>query len=80
MRAEELIANVFHQKSRLAQSGSHANMVIMSRGNYDLIEDYRRKLPPYPPGVPDYLSQYAIFGLPIFIDNTCECEVRGDES
>ena len=76
MRAEELIVNVFRQKSQLTRGGRHANMVVMSRENYDAIEDYRRKLPPYPPGVPDYLTQHTIFGLPIFIDNECECEVR----
>ena len=76
MRAEELINDIFKQKTQLSKSGHTPEMIVMSKNNYDLLEDYRRRLTPFPDGVPDYITQYTIFGLPIFIDNGCECMVR----
>ena len=76
MRAEELINCIYKQKADLLKAGNRAEKIVMSRTNYDLLEDYRRKLPPFPPGIPDYLTQYTLFGLPIFIDNSYECEVK----
>ena len=49
--------------------------IVMPKVNYDLLEDYRRKLPLLADGVPDYFTQYALFGLPIYIDNSLDCEV-----
>jgi len=74
-RAEEIIATVFKQKRALVEAGRTPEKIVMSKSNYDMLEDYRRKLPPYPPGVPDYMTQDSLFGLTIYIDNDHECEV-----
>jgi hypothetical protein len=75
MRAEEIIAQVFKRKRELLLAGEKPEKIILSRENYETLEDYRRKLPPYPPGVPDYIGQYSLFDLPIFIDNSYDCDV-----
>ena len=76
MRAEELINSIYKQKAELLKSGAKPEKIVLSRANYDLLEDYRRKLPPLPLGIQDYLTQYTLFDLPIYIDNSFECEVR----
>ena len=74
-RAEEIIATVFKQKRALMEAGRTPEKVVMSKTNYDMLEDYRRKLPPYPLGIPDYITQDSLFGLAIYIDNDHDCEV-----
>jgi hypothetical protein len=75
VRAEELIASVYRQKRSLVEGGKAPEKVVMSKANYDILEDYRRKLPPYPLGVPDYITRDSLFGLPIYIDNNHDCDV-----
>ncbi len=74
-RAEEIIASVYKQKRTLIDEGKSPQKVVMSKSNYDMLEDYRRRLPPFPPGVPDYVTQDSLFGLAIYIDNDHECDV-----
>ena len=74
-RAEEIIATVFKQKRALMEAGRTPEKVVMSKSNYDMLEDYRRKLPPYPQGIPDYITQDSLFGLAIYIDNDHDCKV-----
>ena len=75
MRAEELIATVYKKKRSLLDGGRSPEKIVMSKANYDILEDYRRRLPPYPPGVPDYITRDSLFGLPIYIDNDHDCDV-----
>jgi len=76
VRAEELINRVYTQKSDLLRSGHRPERIVMSRANYDLLEDYRRRLAPLPPGIPDYITRYTLFNLPIYIENDTECLVK----
>jgi len=75
MRAEELINTIYMQKKALLGARTRPVKIIMPKVNYDLLEDYRRKRPLLADGVPDYFTQYALFGLPIYIDNSLDCEV-----
>ena len=75
MRAEEIIASVYKQKRELMRAGKKPEKIVLSKINHTTLEDYRRKLPPFPPGVPDYITQYSLFGLQIFIDNEQDCSV-----
>ena len=75
MRAEEIIAAVYKRRSEIVREGRRPEKVVLSKANYDLLEDYRRRLPPFPPGIPDYITQYSLFDLPIYVDDSCDCDV-----
>lgn len=75
MRAEEIIALIYRKRQELVSRGRRPVKIVLSKENCDTLEDYRRRLPPFPPGVPDYITRYSLFELPIYVDDTTDCEV-----
>ncbi len=79
MRAEELIARVWTQKKQMLAAGERPTRIVISKDDYQTIQAYHRGLGFLPDGVEDYISRYALFDLPFFLDETPECRVAGDE-
>lgn len=79
MRAEELILRVWTQKRLLREAGKSPNRIVISKSDYGAIQEYHRRLGFLPPGVEDYISRYALFDLPFFLDEKGECTVVSEE-
>lgn len=79
MRAEELIARIWTQKKQLLAAGKRPNRVVISKGDYLTIQAYHRGLGFLPDGVEDYISRYALFELPFFLDDIADCRVTSEE-
>lgn len=66
-RAQEIILDVYRQRSRLA-GGERPQRVIMNVEDYRLLQRYRALLGDAPDGRVDYLERYRLFDLEILIE------------
>jgi hypothetical protein len=67
-RAEQIIVEVYRMLRDARAQGEEPGRVIMDRETYDQLQGYRARLGELPDGKPDYLEQYALFGLEIFVE------------
>lgn len=74
-RAEEIIVEALRQKNEALSRGRTPTGVVLSRTNYDLIQHYHARLGEVQGSVEDYIGQYSLFGMPIYIDNDVACRV-----
>ncbi|MFP4377997.1 MAG: hypothetical protein ACLFP4_13220 [Spirochaetales bacterium] len=74
-RPEQVIVEVYRMLREARARGEQPERVIMDRETYDAIQAYRARLGDAPEGQPDYLEQYAIFGLEIFVEINAGLEV-----
>jgi hypothetical protein len=65
-RPEEVIAEVYRQVKAVRDTGHEPERIVMSRLEWSMVEDYRRKLGVIQGPVPDYLSEDSLFGLEIW--------------
>lgn len=79
MRAEELIMHVWAQRKQLLASGRRPSRIVISRTDYQTIQEYHRGLGYLPGGVEDYISRYTLFDLPFFLDEGAPCTVGCEE-
>lgn len=66
--AEELIVEIYRQRSLLVEAGRRPTRVIMSAGHYEQIRNYHRGLGAIAPGRVDYLDRYRVFDLEICVE------------
>lgn len=74
-RAEEIIAEAFRQKTLAVREGQTVTGVVLSRANYDRIQQYHARLGELSGEVEDYIGKYTLFGMQIYIDNSEFCRV-----
>jgi hypothetical protein len=68
VRAEELIVEIYRQRSELAGQGQNPGRVVMSAGHYNLIQEYRTRLGELTSQDSDYLDPYRVFDLEICVE------------
>ena len=76
LRAEELIVEVYRQKTALEKAGTVPRFVDMTLGQYRTIQEYRARLGELPEGFADYLERYELFGLEVCIEDVALPRVR----
>lgn len=69
IRAEELIAGVYAQIRQARERGREVTGVVLPLAFYHVIQQYRARLGETKGELPDYLSRYELFGVPIYTDN-----------
>ncbi len=69
-RAEELIAGILAGKQQCTERGEVPKQVILSPGQYRIIQDYRARLGDAPSSSLEYLTKYEVFGLEICVEGT----------
>ncbi len=68
MKAEELIVEVYRQRSELVGAGQEPVRVVMCADHYKLIQAYRDRLGELASSEIDYLDPYRIFDLEICVE------------
>ncbi|MFP4563520.1 MAG: hypothetical protein ACLFRY_09440 [Spirochaetia bacterium] len=68
MKAEEIIAEVWRQKSEMIKKGRQPGRVILSAADYRKIQEYHARLGELPKPDMDYIQKDSLFGTPIFIE------------
>ncbi len=68
MRAEELIIEIYRQRSQLVAAGQEPVRVVMCADHYKLIQAYRDRLGELARSAVDYLDPYRIFDLEICVE------------
>ena len=68
MRAEELIVEIYRQRSELVNEGLKPVRVVISADHYKLIQAYRGQLGELASREVDYLDPYRIFDLEICVE------------
>jgi hypothetical protein len=76
---EETLVEIYRQKSVLTESGETPVRVVLSMERYKAVQDFRVRLGETPPGLPDYLGKYELFGLTVFIDDRVVCRVETEK-
>ena len=74
--APELLAEILRQKRAVLESGKQPQRVVLSMRNYRLIQAYHATLGEAPESMPDYVTRYTIFELPVYIDDADNCSVQ----
>ena len=68
-RPEELIVEIYRQKTERLEAGLSGSQVIMSMETWRIIKAYHASLGILKGNLPDYINEDAIFGLSVMIDN-----------
>ncbi len=76
MRPEEIIADVYRQISLKREQGNEPDAVLMNLKDYRLLEWYRNFIGEAGDSELDYLGQYELFGVEIFIEDIAAPLVR----
>ncbi len=69
IRPEELIVEIYRQKTERAEAGLSGTQVIMSMGTWKKIRSYHCSLGILRGSLPDYINRDTIFGLEVMIDD-----------
>jgi hypothetical protein len=69
-RAEELIVTILAEKDRRLKEGLSPARVILTPGQYRVIQEYRGRLGEAPSDSIEYLTKYEVFGLEICVEGT----------
>ncbi len=64
--AEEIIVTVYRQLTEMREAGKPAAGILLQQECYRQLQQYRTRLGALPEGLPDYISEEALFGLPIY--------------
>jgi len=75
-RAEELILEVYRQRTERAGAGGKPSRVVMNRRHYDAIQRYHALLGQMPDGAADYIGRYRLFDLDICVEQTDRIRVE----
>lgn len=67
-RPEELIVEIYRQKSEHFRAGLKASQVIMSQKTWRIIRAYHSSLGILEGNLPDYIGEDSIFGLDVMLD------------
>ncbi len=74
--AHELIAEIYGTISALREDGREATAIVLPPEHYRILQEYRRRIGSVPEGLPDYLGQYDLFGIPLYTDNGDRVQIR----
>lgn len=77
-RAEELIVEIWRQRSVLTQTGRRPARVVLSPENHRIIQAYRARLGTLDNEQLDYLGTHDLFGLEIFVDPEVAVSVEAE--
>lgn len=80
MRAEELIIEIYRQRSELVEAGRRPVRVVMSAEHYQLMQGYRGRLGELASREMDYLDPYRIFDLEICVEEIETPNVQGPDT
>jgi len=69
VRAEELIVEIYRQRSELIDAGNKPVRVVVSPGHYKVLQAYRGRLGDLDGPVIDYLDPYRVFDLEICVED-----------
>lgn len=75
MRPEEIIVEVYRQKTERQKRGDTPSRVILSGSQWDEIRRYKARLGELPDAALDYLGEDHLFGLEVLIDSVESCRV-----
>jgi hypothetical protein len=75
-RPEALLAALWSEIRSRRDRGETPELVVLSMENYRKIQRYHAELGTLPNADLDYISRYELFGLPIYVDDAVELEVR----
>ena len=67
-RSEELIVDIYRQRSLFAESSIDAERVVISIEHYRVIQEYHARLGEVPAPGSDYIDKYRLFDLEICIE------------
>jgi hypothetical protein len=76
MEAQEIILTVWKQKNEMIEGGTQPTRLIMSAADFEKIREYKARLGELPQPEMDYLQEEALFGIPVFIDDTGEVKLE----
>jgi hypothetical protein len=76
MDAPEIIVTVWKKKTEMRQAGAEPERLVLSSANYKKLQDYKNRLGALPHPERDYLQKDSLFGIPVFIDNSCPLSVE----
>ncbi len=76
MEAQEIILNVWKRKNEMLEAGTKPTRLVMSAADFEKIREYKTRLGELPNPDMDYLQEEALFGIPVFIDNTREVKIE----
>ncbi|MDR1625894.1 MAG: hypothetical protein LBT33_05075 [Spirochaetia bacterium] len=68
-RPEEIIAELWRQIRALRAAGKKPQSVLLSVEDYRAVQAWHAALGELPDPAQDYISKYAIFSLPVFVEN-----------
>lgn len=68
MKAEEIIAEVWRQRSEMIEAGKQPERIILSSGDYRRVQEYHVRLGELPKPDMDYIQKDSLFGIPVFIE------------
>ena len=74
--AQVLIAGVYGEISRLKKRGKTATAIVVPPHSYRQLQGYRAQLGEVREGLPDYLGQYDLFGIPLYTDGGDKIVIR----
>ncbi len=74
--APELLAEILKQKRTALENGRQPERVVLSMRNYRTIQRYHAGLGELQGQLPDYITRYRIFELPVYIDEAQDCAVQ----
>lgn len=74
--AQELIAGVYGEISRLKERGKEATAIVVPPRSYRALQAYRAQLGEVREGLPDYLGRYDLFGIPLYTDSGDKIVIR----
>ncbi len=74
--AEEIIVAVYRELSRLRENRQEATAIVLPVSHYRVLQSYRARLGDPPPGLPDYIGKYELFGVPLYTDGGNRLVIR----
>jgi hypothetical protein len=75
LRPEEIVAELWRQIREIQAAGKKPEKIVMPIEKYRLVQIWHALLGELPDPSKDYISKYAIFNLPVFIENGAEITV-----
>jgi hypothetical protein len=69
MKPEEIIAEIWRQRTELIKDGRQPERVILTSADYKKVQEYHARLGELPKPDMDYIQKDSLFGIPVFIED-----------
>ena len=73
---QAVILELWRKRQALREQGRLPRRVVLSIQNYRLLQQYHATLGELPNPDVDYITRYTVFDLPVYIDDSVECNVE----